>query len=581
MSWKLIPVGASAAALIALAVFAAEKVERDAAARGPQTPAIAVLPFANIGRPEGQAQDFADGMTEEITSRLSSLRGVRVIGRQSVRGYARGNHTPAQAGTELGALYVLTGTVRWERAPDGSHVARVSPALIRTDSAAQLWAETFQTSYPAAFDVQTRIATEVADVMKLRLSSRERDALESKPTTSGEAYTLYMRGKESFENTSQISQIRAALSMFEKATKLDSTFVGAWAYLSMSHSNLFWFGADPTDARLALARAALDKAAALDATNPDVHFARGLYLYRLRNFDGALNEFATTLKLRPSDTRVPLYRGAIERRLGKWEEAVQSFRHGLDIAPRNGSSALGLASTLVFLGRYREAEQHVDNVMSLAPTEWNGPRLKSRIAIDLRGNVPEAIQHMHNALRTVQPPSALTNLLLTNLWPAIENPALRRVMVATPYSPDMDKGWYYTTRAEMMRYAGENAKANAYADSAIATLEAAMPTAAEPSGMLMNLATANAIRGNPRAALDAYERAQKALPPSLDAFVAPDRENAYVMLLVYLGDYDSAVAAMEKRVGVPGGMSRNYLRLNPLFMPLRVKPRFERLIQNP
>jgi serine/threonine-protein kinase len=574
---QMIVVGAAAAALITLAVLGSNKIRKAALQKKDVTPAIAVLPFENVGRKDGQ--EFADGMTEEITNRLASLHGLRVIGRQSAKSYANSTKTPQEIANELGVNYVLTGTVRWDKAPDGKDLVRVSPALLKSDDATQMWAEAYQTVLSGMFEVQSRVATEVANALNLTLLAPERAALDAKPTDNREAYSLYLRARGIIENTLQNGPIREAISLLEKATAADPKFALGWAYLAVAHTELFWFAGDPTQARLKKARAALDKAMSLDPNIPEAHIARGTYLYHgERNYDEALKEFEAARALRPSDPNVPLYEGAIFRRQGRWNEAVENFKRAVDLDPRSGSNVLDLSTTLIFQGKYSEAEPYVDQGMILAPEEPDGPRQKMMLALAARGNVPEAIEHMRNAVQTVKPHSSLTSLLLQNPWPAIENQSLRSIMLEAKTSPDMSKGLYYTDKADVMLYAGDAPRARAYADSAITALNQEIRNSPEPSASYANLALAQSIRGNKREALDAIARADAALPATVDAFTAADRENTRVMILTNLGDYDAAITQMEKRINVAGGIPRSYLRLHPRFMPMRANPRFQRLI---
>src|SRR5688500_5273991 len=181
-------------------------------------PAIAVLPFENRGRAEGQ--EFTDGMTEEITNRLSSVAGLRVIGRQSARGYAATNKTPQQIAKELGVQYVLTGTVRWDRA-GGKDIVRVSPALLRTSDATQVWADAYQTVLSGMFEVQAKVATQVANALNVALLAPEKATLVAKPTESVEAYSLYLRGNDLLRQTNNQRVIRTAVEALERAVALE------------------------------------------------------------------------------------------------------------------------------------------------------------------------------------------------------------------------------------------------------------------------------------------------------------------------------------------------------------------------
>jgi serine/threonine-protein kinase len=574
----MLGVGAGAAVLIALALLASYKVQQAATQKRDEVPAIAVLPFENVGRPDGK--EFADGMTEEITNRLASLHGLRVIGRQSAKGYAGSTKTPQQIAKELGVRYVLTGTVRWDRSKDGKELVRVSPALVRTDDATQLWAEAYQTVLSGIFDVQSKVATQVASALNLTLLAPEKAALDAKPTDNREAYSLYLRARDIADNTFQVGPIRDASVLLEKATAADPKFAVGWAYLAVAHVELYWFGGDPTPGRLTRARTALDRAISLDPDLPEVHIAHGVYLYHgERNYDAAIREFEAVQRVRPSDPDAPLFLAAIQRRLGKWDESVANFKRSIELNPRSGSNILDLANTLLLLHKYQEAESYVDQGMIIAPEEPEGPRMKSEIALLYRENVPEAIEHMRNAVRTVRPQSSLTTLLLANPWPAVEDPSLKPILVNAHYSPDMTRGFYYTNKANVMMYLGDIARARAYADTAISVLAQEQRASRQPAQLFVNMALAHSILGRKREALDFLTRSEASLPASLDALVGADRENAKVLILINLGDYAGAIAQMEKQADAIGGIPRSYMRLNPRFGPLRATPAFQRLVQ--
>lgn len=575
---KMIVVGVCAAGLIALAVLASNKVQNAAFRMRDQSPAIAVLPFTNVGKQEGQ--EFADGMTDEITNRLASLHGLRVIGRHSAKTYAGSTKSPQEIARELNVRYILTGTVRWDKSPDGKDLVRVSPALLKTEDATQMWTEAYQTALTGMFDVQSKVATQVASTLNLTLLPPEKAALGAKPTKSRAAYSFYQRAREILDASHRPPQIREAISLLGKATTADPRFVAALAYLAVAHSELYSLAGDASNEHLKLARVALDKATSIDSDVPEVQMARGIYLYEVeRNYQAALSAFEAARALRPSDPSVLAFEGAIQRKQGRLTEAIQTLTRVVDLDPRSAANKLELANTLLFVRRYRDAEELVDQAVTLEPTNAEVASDKAFIAIHSRGNIPEAVEHLRNAARTVAP-SSLTILLFENTWPAVEDPSLRKILTSIAYSRDMRRGWYYAHKADLMMYLGDLARARSYADSATRALDDELSIVPETSEIHIALALAHSIRGNPGAALDELTRAEDALPASLDVFLAAERQNARVFVLTNLGDYEAAITAMEKRVDASGGLSRNYLRLNPRFAVMRGNPRFERLIQD-
>ena len=575
--WQFVASGITVAAVFVLAVFASRRVEQEARARAEQNPAIAVLPFENVGRAEGQ--DFTDGMTEEITNRLASLHGIRVIGRQSAKGYVNSGKTPQEIARELGVKYLLTGTVRWDKSPDGKVLVRVSPALLKADDATQIWSEAYQTVLSGMFEIQSKVATEVADALNVSLLAPERAALTAEPTSDLEAYALYARARQLLEANFQAGPIREAAGLLRRATERDPRFTVAWALLAVAHTELYWTGNDRSSTRLNLALTALERATAIDSDDPDVHLARGIYQYHgERNYTRAIAEFDAVERARPSDPHAPLFKGAIKRRQGRYEEAIADFKRAVDLDPRNGANVLEVGNTLHIIRRYREAETYIDRGLILTPQEPLGPILKSAIAIDERGNVPEAVEHLRDGARTVQPQSSVVFMLQNETWPAVEDASLRQILTDARASNDISTGSFQVAKAALYHYLGDYSRARAHADSAATAIEAELKEAADSADLYHRLAFVEALRGHRAEALRASARANELLPESVDAWKAADRANTRARILVLLGDADGAIAALRQRVGQSGGMSANLVRLDPMFAPLRADPRFQQLI---
>lgn len=570
---------AAGLAVILIGAFAASRMRAPSAppTADASIPAIAVLPFENVGRKEGQ--EFTDGMTEEITNRLSSLRGLRVIARQSSKGYAGTAKTPQQIASELGVGYLLTGTVRWDKSADGKELVRVSPTLVRGSDATQVWSEPFQTAVSAMFDVQSKIATEVASALDVKLIAPEKAALSEKPTENLEAYALFLRGRQLIENWTESSTFPEAVRVLQNATAADPKFASAWAYLAIAHTETFWISGDHTEERLRMAREALANATKVDPNDPDVRYARGLYLYHgERDYGRALAEFALVEKTRPNDPRAPVSAARIMRRQGRWDEAIANLKRGVDLDPRSAQNLMDLANTLVIRKRYAEAEEYTDRSLILDPASAFGVGLKIQLAITRRGDVQEAIQRLRNAVGKVQPASSLLGLLQFWTWPAIEDSALKRMLLDATYTSDVTKGDFYQSKAGLFWYLRDSVRSHAYADSAITEMSSLIKGERDASRTYMTLGFAEALKGNRGAALRALRMSADALPETRDAYFALTREEATIGVYCVLGDVDAALTAIEKLLPRDGNLPANALRLDPLFAVLRSDPRFKRLI---
>jgi serine/threonine-protein kinase len=237
---------------------------------------LAVLQFVNLGRSEDEY--FADGITEEITARLASLHGLGVISRTIAMQYKKSTKALKQIGDELGVDYVLEGTIRWERVVGGSRV-RVTPQLIRVADDTHLWAHVYDAVLADIFHVQSSIAEQVGNALDVALGARERRALETQPTKSFDAYAYYLQGNEYLNRSYAERDVRNAVTMYERAVRLDPRFALAHAKLAIAHNDLYWFYYDHIDQRLALTKQAADRALELDPELPEGQIALGLYYY--------------------------------------------------------------------------------------------------------------------------------------------------------------------------------------------------------------------------------------------------------------------------------------------------------------
>ena len=244
----------------------------------PEKKMLVVLPFENLGPPEDEY--FADGITDEITNRLSALHGLDVISRTSAILYKKTDKTIRQIRGELDVDYVVTGTVSWDKSAGEQGRVRVSPQLIRASDDTQLWSNSYQRDMESIFSVQAEIAEEIIKQLDLTILAPAREAIESRPTENLKAYDFYLRGVDLWDRAYTYANPLGylnAVKMFEKAVELDPDFVGAYIWLSEAHSWIFHNGIDMTEERLAKSKAAVDKALALAPDLPEALKALGDY----------------------------------------------------------------------------------------------------------------------------------------------------------------------------------------------------------------------------------------------------------------------------------------------------------------
>ena len=329
---------------------------------------LAVLPFENLGRPEDEY--FADGVTDEVRGKLAALPGLEVIARASSREYKQSSKRPQQIGRELGVDYLLTGTVRWEKNTDGSSRVRVSPELIHASTASAKWQTPFEASLTDVFQVQGRIAADVAQALGVILGATDREVLAAPPTRNMAAYDAFLRGMAAKSAAEfDIPALHRAQEEFDETVRLDSTFARAWAELSVVLATLYSLDVSSMSATQdRAARKAAERALALAPDQPYGYWALGTY-FGMVQLDNAraLKEFARGQRIAPQDAGLLAGLGASEFFIGRLEQALVHQRQAEVLDPRSTSIAAGVATVLLALRRYGEAMTTVNRPLALEP----------------------------------------------------------------------------------------------------------------------------------------------------------------------------------------------------------------------
>ena len=342
-------------------------------------PRIVVLPFENLGSPDNEY--FADGMTEEIISRLAAVSGLQVISRTSAMHYKGANKTIQQIGDELNVQFALEGTVRWERIGEGEGRVRITPQLIEVANDRHLWSDRYDRAIESVFEVQSEIARQVVGQLHVRLLKPEGDALSAKPTDNPRAYEAFLRGRSLFD-LNNAEQHERAIKMFERAVELDPEYAVAWASLSTALSWHYFNGAKRTLERQTAALLAAERSVELDPALPNGHLALASYHYYChRDYERALEEFNLALAIRPDNLTALLGRAAILRRQGRWEESTSLFEKAFDASPRDSSVAYNLSGNYGSMRDFRRAAEFADLAISLAPDKPGGYQLKLEILV--------------------------------------------------------------------------------------------------------------------------------------------------------------------------------------------------------
>jgi TolB-like protein/Flp pilus assembly protein TadD len=544
---------------------------------------LAVLPFENLGSPEQEY--FADGITDEITSRLSGLSGLGVIARSSAMQYKKTTKSLKQIGQDLAVSYVLQGTVRWEGSGAETRV-RVTPQLIAVGDETQIWSEPFESVLSGAFKLQKEIAGNVASALNITLLQPERNSLEAALTTNSEAYDNYLRAVSLTNRSFGEKDFRMAEQFLKKAVDLDSLFAAAHARLSTVHSDMYWEYYDRTDQRVQQAKEAAERALRLNPTLALAHVAMGVYYYHCRlEYENALKEFELALALQPNYPAAWLSVAAVKRRQGKFEEAAEDFEKVVAADPRSGGFFAELSITYLKLRKFPEAARSIEKAIELSP-EWPEPyALKALMLLRWTGDAARARAALEEGARKS---IRSQDVIMTYAGVTIDvadghyEDALRRL---TRMDRDrIDRQEFFIPadllKARIYGYMKQTQRERLAYESSRVMLEKASREHPEDSRLHGALGVDYAGLGRKEDALREGRLAVEQLPIAREGVRGPYRAEELALTYVMVGEYDEAVTILEQLLSVPSDLTGRSLRLDPAWAPLRGNPRFERLVAN-
>jgi len=541
---------------------------------------LAVLPFENLGSPEDEY--FADGITDEITGKLATIRELGVISRTSTMQYKKTTKNLRQIAKELGVDYILEGSIRWDKGTDTNKV-RILPQLIRVSDDTHLWAETYQRPMTDIFSLQADIATRIVEAMNVTLLGSERAALESMPTRNMDAYQAYLRGMNHRQGPDFASRENSlsALRMFQRAVELDSTFALAYAQLAYVHAGMYHYGHDPTPERLAQAKGAADRALSVQSNIPWGHFALCYYYYwGYRDYDQALRELALAEAGLPNYPEILLTKAYIWRRQGKFEAAVEQMQQEFLLNPRDGKLAYLIAETYVIPHEYESAEKFFSQAISLAPDEINAYLYKAVNYCLWRGDTMSA-----NATLTSIPEQNedRTRLGWFRLYLNERNyGAAISQLAQMSRVPEPDQLRFVPRdqlAAIIYDLMNDPDRARAYFDSARVILENELNVRPDDHRVHSSLGVVYAGLGRKDDAIREGKLGVGLFPVLKDAWIGPCRVEDLAQIYVMVGEYDSAFNQMEYLLSVPSWVSVPLLRLDPRYDPLRKLPRYQKLVE--
>jgi non-specific serine/threonine protein kinase len=552
--------------------------QRNLTTSPPHDKSIAVLPFENLSADPDNAY-FAEGIQEEILTRLAKIADLKVISRTSMQQYQSKPRNLGEIAERLGVANILEGSV--QKAAD--HV-RVNVQLINAQTDSHLWADTYDRKLTDIFGVESDIAKRIAESLQAKLSGREEQALAVKPTNNPEAYDLYLRGL-SFEARSTSSW--EAAGFYERAVQLDPNFALAWARLSRANADIYFDQRDTTPGRRDAVKRALENAQKLQPNSPETLLALGYYQYRVvGDYGAAKTTFGRVSKMLPGSTEVPYALAEVARRQGHWDQSIAYFEQALALDPRNVELLIDAALTYFLFRQFPAALKLYDRALDIMPNNPEVMAAKARI-YQAQGNLQEAARFL-SEINWQAPNEDAFSIKIAQLKLERNFGEAVRLLQARQaqfhFASEFEKGSEQSWLALMQRFAGDTTGAKATAGQARNALEAVCKNQPDNAFALGALAGANALIGERDLALK-QTRSMILLPSAKDPVVGPAIEADVALIQTRLGETSRPISTLARLLRTPGfGINATpvtpaLLRLDPDWDPLRTDPAFQKLCE--
>ena len=568
-----------AASLVALAAAAGWIVWKSEFIRRPATTGIAVLPFENLSD-EKEHTYFADGVQDDILTKLAKVASLKVISRTSVMQY-RGKRNTREIGDALRVSHILEGSVRRDRAR-----IHLNAQLIDTRTDTHVWAEEYDRDLNDVFAIQSEIAQKVAEQLHAKMSASEKLAIESKPTADLTAFDLYTRAKNILlEKAIQTkAELLEAIDLLNQASARDPSFIDAYCQLAYVHDWLYFGGYDHTPARLALAEAAIQAAARLNPNAGETHLARAQNLYwGYLDYNGALAELEIARQTLPNDFRVPLLMATIQRRRGQWEESTRSYEHAVELNPRNIETRMGIAINYMFLRRYADVRSALASALAVFPNDLDTRVWPAYVEFQETADT----RPLHQMLDSIRATNPTPTLAIAKFWLACalaERDAAAAKNPLDAYSENSNLwGELLFSRSLLegilARMTKDEGKARSAFVAARAEQQKVVQAQPNDSEAVALLGLIDAGLGRKEEALREGRRAVELLPVEKDVMDGIGLVANLAMIAAWVDDKDLAFEQLDRSIRLPSPLSYGGLKLFPWWDPLRGDPRFEKVLE--
>ena len=346
---------------------------------------IAVLPFENLSEEKANAY-FAEGIQDEILTRLAKIADLKVISRTSTQRYKSSPDDLPQIAKRLGVSNILEGSV--QKAADR---VRVTVQLINAASDAHLWAETYDRKLTDVFEIESEIAKTIADTLQAKLTGSEKQAIAGRPTESTAAYQLYLKGRF-FWNKRTGDDLKKSIDYFNQVIAIDPKYALAYAGVAEACVLLPGYAGGTPQEYYPKAEAAAKKALELDDTVAEAHTALGeaLFYYEF-DFPGSIREFQRAIELNPNyATAHHWYSDSPLTTLGRYDEAMAEIKRAVELDPLSLIINAEFGNTYYYERHYDEAIEQLRRTLEM-DSGFYYARYNLGKALEMKGTLDAAI----------------------------------------------------------------------------------------------------------------------------------------------------------------------------------------------
>ena len=558
---------------------------------------VAVLPFENLSD-EKENVYFAQGIQNEILTKLAAVRDLKVISRTSTAKYQSKPDNLKTVAQELGVSTVLEGTV--QRAGDK---VRVNVQLIDAHADTHLWAKSYDRDFKDVLAVESEVAAQIADALKANLSPSESHVLAAARTENTEAYDLFLRGQYEFrlaESSLAADGYDRADAFYRQALARDPNFAEAAAELARNRLSRHWFVSPLAPAQLEEVKSLIERALALAPNSPEAHFALGLFFYwGHRQYENALTEFNRTLELQPNNADARAYCAWVYRRRGEWARSLADSQRAEELDPRDAGTPTNIGVTCYSLRQWKDAERAELRALAMDPHNTQAAMFLVLTRLTTTGDVdaarralddfPDVIKGIPGGAAGPRGATGAGDITSVIGWPVYLDVMERRF---TDASQAVEKRVVNDDRGHLQQLAGhvairvlagESEAAKSLAEEALPLLEARFRERPDDLFATTALSWVYLALGRNADALRLSRQAADTISVEKDALAGPNFQIGLAQIEAHAGAPEEAIKRLQRLLSIPAGGAASIagLKMDPVWDPIRNRPDFQQLLSSP